>query len=106
MGRQVPEAVMDRTEPGSEEAPAKHAPTIAVVVNVFNQARFLADALNSVVGQSLRPNEIIVVDDGSADDPASIAARYEGVRFLAQPNAGLSASRNRGLRETTARYIV
>ena len=57
------------------------------MINTFNDAEFLPDALNSVLAQTNPPDEIIVVDDGSNEDPGPlVAARYPGVRFLRQDN--------------------
>ena len=69
---------------------------ISVVVNVYNQARFLAEALDSVLAQSHPADEIIVIDDGSTDAPQAIVDRYDGVQFIRQANKGLAAARNAG----------
>lgn len=82
------------------------APTTALVINTYEQARFLADSIGSALAQSHPFDEIIVVDDGSTDCPDEIVARYPGVRLIRQQNAGLAAARNTGLRATTCRYIV
>ncbi len=71
--------------------------SVAVVISTFNHAHFLSEALDSVMAQTRPVDEIVVVDDGSQDDPAAIVARYPGVRLIRQENAGLSAARNRGL---------
>lgn len=84
------------------------APLISVVVPCYNHGRFLREALDSIVSHA-RPVEIIVVDDGSADDTASVAASFTGAHALhlvRQENAGLAAARNRGLRECRGRYVV
>jgi glycosyltransferase involved in cell wall biosynthesis len=70
---------------------------VAVVIPTFNHAHFLSEALDSVMGQTRPVDEIVVVDDGSQDDPAAVVARHPGVRLIRQENAGLSAARNRGL---------
>jgi glycosyltransferase involved in cell wall biosynthesis len=70
---------------------------VAVVIPTFNHAHFLSEALASVMAQTRPVDEIVVVDDGSQDDPAAVVARYPGVRLIRQENAGLSAARNRGL---------
>jgi glycosyltransferase involved in cell wall biosynthesis len=70
---------------------------VSVVVPVFNGERFLGEALQSVVTQTIPPAEIIVVDDGSTDGTAEVARRFGGVRYVAQPHAGIAAARNRGV---------
>lgn len=68
---------------------------ISVIIPVFNGGRTLPDCLQAVQHQTHPPDEIIVVDDGSTDDTAAVAARF-GVTVLSQPNAGPAAARNRG----------
>lgn len=82
-------------------------PLISVIVPCFNHGHFLAEALRSVT--SSMPTEIIVVDDGSADDTPEIIARFEtphAFRAVRQNNAGLAHARNRGLRESRGEYVV
>jgi glycosyltransferase involved in cell wall biosynthesis len=81
-------------------------PIVSVVVPCFNQARFLADSLTSVRAQGSVDHETLVVDDGSIDDTASVAGRFDDVRYLRQDNRGTAAARNRGLRESRGRYVV
>jgi glycosyltransferase involved in cell wall biosynthesis len=71
--------------------------SVAVVISTYNHAHFLAEALDSVMAQTRPVDEIVVIDDGSQDDPAAVVARYPQVRLIRQENAGLSAARNRGL---------
>jgi glycosyltransferase involved in cell wall biosynthesis len=71
-------------------------PTIGVVVTVFNQAGFLRAAVDSILAQSYAPEQIVVVDDGSDDDPQSITDCYPELNFLRQENQGQSAGRNFG----------
>ena len=80
---------------------------VSVVVPCFNAAPYLAAALESVVTQEAMPIEVIVVDDGSNDDSARIAQDFgRGVRVVSQANAGISASRNRGVAESTAPLLA
>ena len=83
-------------------------PTTLIVIPTYNRLRFLTEALASVFGQSRRPDEIIVVDDGSNDGTAEAMARLtdQGVRYVRQQNAGPSAARNRGMREATSEWIA
>lgn len=79
----------------------------AVVITVFNYGRFLAECIESVLRQTLPAAEIVVVDDGSTDDTAEVAARYKGlVRYHLQGNQGVAAARNNGVRLTTAPFVV
>src|SRR6476661_6221086 len=77
-------------------------PRVSVVITTYNYERFIAAAIESVLGQTVRPDEIVVVDDGSTDGTAAVVARYaaQGVRYIRQANAGAGAARNRGIRET------
>src|SRR5918993_716857 len=72
---------------------------VSVVIPCYNQARFLGEAVESVLAQSHRNFEVIVVDDGSTDETSEVASRYgeEGVRLIRQQNRGLAGARNRGL---------
>ena len=79
---------------------------VSVIVPCFNQGRFLADAIGSVLRQSYNRHEIIVVDDGSTDNSAEVATRFADVRLIRQNNAGLSAARNTGLKASKGTRIV
>jgi glycosyltransferase involved in cell wall biosynthesis len=71
--------------------------TVAVVITTYNHAHFLLDALHSVLDQTRPADEILVVDDGSGDDPAAVVAQCPGVKLLRQDNQGLATARNAGL---------
>jgi len=78
----------------------------SVVIPTFNYGRYIAEAIGSALGQTLRPAEVIVVDDGSTDETAAVVARFgEKVRYIRQENAGVSAARNRGVAESTGELI-
>jgi len=84
-------------------------PSVAVVIPAYNRAATLRRCLESVVGQTLEPSEVIVVDDGSEDGTAGIAREYarRGVRCIrVQENAGAQAARNRGITGATAEWIA
>jgi glycosyltransferase involved in cell wall biosynthesis len=81
--------------------------TVAVVIPTYNHAAFLPQAVESVLAQTRRADELIVVDDGSTDGTgAMVARRYPGVTLLSQPNRGLSAARNRGLQAARGDLVV
>ncbi|MCB0115390.1 MAG: glycosyltransferase family 2 protein [Caldilineaceae bacterium] len=74
---------------------------VSVVIPVFNGARFLDQALDSVQQQDYAPVEILVIDDGSTDDTASIAAHRPNVRYLRQSNQGNASAKNLGISNAT-----
>src|SRR5947209_9383646 len=72
--------------------------SVSVVIPVFNGARFLAGAIRSVLGQSHRPIECIVVDDGSTDaTPETVHEFGRDVTYVRQHRAGVSVARNHGM---------
>jgi hypothetical protein len=77
----------------------------AVVIPVHDRADLLALALMSVAAQTLRPAEVIVVDDGSTDGSAAVA-EASGATVLRQPASGVSAARNRGLATASAPFVA
>jgi glycosyltransferase involved in cell wall biosynthesis/SAM-dependent methyltransferase len=80
--------------------------SVGVVITTYNHARFLGEAIESVLAQTRTPSDVLVVDDGSADNPAAVVARYPGVRLVRQSNQGLAAARNTGLRELATDKVV
>jgi glycosyltransferase involved in cell wall biosynthesis len=81
-------------------------PVISVVIPCYNYARYLPEAIESVVNQSYEPVQVVIVDDGSSDETASVAAAFPCVRYIHQSNTGLAAARNRGIRESTGRFLL
>jgi len=79
---------------------------VSVIIPCFNQGRFLAEAIESVLNQSYRRRETIVVDDGSTDDSWRIAKKFSRVELIRQPNSGLGAARNAGFRASGGDYLV
>jgi glycosyltransferase involved in cell wall biosynthesis/SAM-dependent methyltransferase len=80
--------------------------TVGVVITTYDHARFLEDALASVHRQTRPCDAIVVVDDGSNDDPAAAVAPFPDVRLIRQENRGLAAARNRGLAALDTTYVV
>jgi SAM-dependent methyltransferase len=81
-------------------------PLVSIVIACYNQSRFLAEAIVSALEQTARIVEVIVIDDGSTDNPAEVVVRFPGVRLIRQENQGLSSARNTGWRASQGRYVV
>ena len=81
-------------------------PVVSVIIPCYNQAKFLGEAIESVLKQNYRRLEVIVIDDGSTDGTAEVADRYSDVIRISQENRGLAAARNRGLSQSTGDYLV
>lgn len=85
-----------------------HIPAVSVITPAYNQAAYLTQAIQSVLEQTCQDFELIVVDDGSTDATPQVLAGIHDprVRVIRQPNAGLSAARNTGLRACRAPFIT
>jgi glycosyltransferase involved in cell wall biosynthesis len=83
-------------------------PRISVIVPTFNNAPFILEAVQSILGQTLPPDEVIIVDDGSTDGTGPIVAAVDDsrIRYVRQDNAGVSVARNTGLSMARGDYIA
>jgi glycosyltransferase involved in cell wall biosynthesis len=80
--------------------------SISVLICCYNGERFLAETLESVLAQTLKPAEVIVIDDGSTDRSAEIAESFGlPVRVIRQANQGLPASRNVAIAAAQGEYL-
>jgi glycosyltransferase involved in cell wall biosynthesis len=80
---------------------------ISVITPAYNAAAYIRQALDSALAQSRTPHEIIVVDDGSTDETASIVAAYgPPVKLIRQNNSGASAARNAAVRAATGEWLA
>jgi glycosyltransferase involved in cell wall biosynthesis len=83
------------------------APIISVVVPAYNASRWIKETLDSVLAQTFRDYEVIVVDDGSTDNTADLIESYEGaVRCVRKANGGASSARNVGIRCSRGSWIA
>jgi glycosyltransferase involved in cell wall biosynthesis len=92
-----------------EPAPEPDPIRISAVIPLFNGARYIAEALESVFAQTLPPIEIIVVDDGSTDNGAEIVRRIaqdHPVTLLSRPNGGQAAARNTGIAHASGTHVA
>jgi glycosyltransferase involved in cell wall biosynthesis len=90
---------------GEEERQSGMA-LVSVIIPCYNQARFLGEAIESVLAQTYPHFEVVVVDDGSTDNTCEVASRYPGVRCIRQENEGLAGARNTGIRHSRGSYLV
>lgn len=85
-------------------------PLVSVIIPAFNAGESLRETLESAARQSWQHLEIIIVDDGSTDQTARIAADFcaadERAKLILQSNHGVSAARNRGIAETRGAWIA
>ncbi len=79
---------------------------ISAIIPAYNAARYISQAIESVLQQTYRPIEIVVADDGSTDESAAIAKSYSEVRYVHQSNQGPPASRNAGLERSSGDLIA
>lgn len=80
---------------------------ISLIIPTFNYSKFIGETLESVFAQTLQPDEIFVVDDGSTDDTETVVREFgERVRYVKQENAGVCAARNRGVAETKGDLVA
>jgi glycosyltransferase involved in cell wall biosynthesis len=75
-----------------------HKPSVSVVIPTYNAARFLVEALESALSQTLPPDDIVVVDDGSTDDTEDTIYPYRRrIQYIRQENQGPAVARNCGI---------
>ncbi|KXX99807.1 bifunctional glycosyltransferase/CDP-glycerol:glycerophosphate glycerophosphotransferase [Bacillus wiedmannii] len=83
---------------------------LSVVITNYNKEQYLAQCLQSVVEQTLKGIEIIVVDDGSTDNSMTVLGQYEkqhnNLKVYRQQNSGVSAARNAGLQKANGEYVT
>ena len=86
---------------------AMHDARVSVIIPAHNAEPFLEETIESVLGQSWPAAEIIVVNDGSSDDTAGVAARFGSrITYFEQANAGASVARNRGVEESQGSHLA
>lgn len=85
------------------------SPLVSVIIPCWNQARFLAECVGSLQGQSYHNWEAVIVNDGSPDDARErglgLCRRDSRVRYIEQANGGLSSARNRGVAAAQGAYF-
>lgn len=106
MAGQIPSRTPERSQSDGDPAAIR----IAAIMPVYNGRLWVEQALQSVLTQTVAPDEIIVIDDGSPDDSMdmvrAIAAGHPNIRILTQENAGQSAARNLAISLCTSEWIA
>jgi len=92
------------------ESSSDAEPLVSIILPAYNAARYLPCALASVLDQSYRNLEILIIDDGSTDATAAVARRFADtdprVQMFQQPNSGVAAARNAGIQQSTGDWIA
>lgn len=87
-----------------------HIPKVSIIVPIFNVEKYLKRCIDSLINQSYKKIEIILINDGSEDNSATIckqyAATYQQIVYIEQENQGLSGARNTGIKNSTGEYIL
>lgn len=84
------------------------SPLVSVIVPTYNNEKYLANCIDSLLVQTFQDFEIIVVDDGSADQTTKLLETYKtnpSIRVHSQPNSGISVARNQGLKLSRGQFI-
>ena len=85
----------------------RQVPQVSVVITTYNQAPYIGPALESVFAQTLQPDEVVVVDDGSTDETAErIAPFRDRIVYLRQSNQGVAEARNSGIRRARGEFLA
>ena len=82
---------------------------VSIIMPTYNCGRFIADAIQSVLAQTYKAWELIIVDDGSTDNTADIVTSFSDprIRYLSnEQNMGAALTRNKALREAKGHYIA
>jgi glycosyltransferase involved in cell wall biosynthesis len=78
-----------------------------IIIPVYNKQEYLLTTLQSVINQTFTDYEVLVIDDGSTDDSVGVVRQFADprIKLISQKNAGVSASRNRGIQEAVGQWI-
>jgi glycosyltransferase involved in cell wall biosynthesis len=103
-----PEPVISKPPPPVRDD--KHVPLVSVVMPVYNSAKYLRRAVDTILQQTWGDFELVLIDDGSKDESLAIMREYEAadprVRVTSRPNKGISLTRNEGTQLARGKYIA
>lgn len=82
-------------------------PKVSVIIPTYNRSRYICEAIDSVLAQTYKDFEIIIVDDGSTDNTKGILSKYNSkIRYFYKTNGGVASARNFGINKATGEYIA
>ena len=85
---------------------ASRKPTVTVIVPTFNREKYLPEAIDSLLRQTVAPDQILIVDDGSTDNTSTVAASYPApVEYFRKENGGKSTALNLALKHSTGDFV-
>jgi glycosyltransferase involved in cell wall biosynthesis len=85
----------------------RSADTVSVIMPVYNGKKYLREALDSALGQSIKPFEVLVIDDGSTDGTKKVAEQYgDQICYIRRSNGGAAIARNDGIKSARGKYIA
>lgn len=85
--------------------PEQRTPLVSIIIPCYHQANYLPNAVESALSQTYPNIEIVVVNDGSSDNTAQVAARYPRIRYFAQSNRGVAEARNFGFTMSKGEFV-
>jgi len=80
-------------------------PLVSIIIPCYNSEKYIDKCIESIINQSYKYIEIVVVDDGSTDDSIEILKKYSNVKVYSQVNSGACAARNYGLKKCRGHYV-
>ncbi len=80
--------------------------TVSIIIPVYNEQDYLVHCLDSIAAQTVRPNEVLIVDNNSTDDTVAIARTYPFVRVLSEKKQGVVFARNRGFNAAKSELLA
>lgn len=86
----------------------KYCPKVSIIIPVYNVEKYIRQCLESVINQTYKNIEIIVINDGTKDGSMKIVEEYledKRIKIINKNNGGLSSARNKGIEEATGEYI-
>ena len=81
---------------------------VSLVVPIYNSSKYLNKCIDSLVNQTLKDIEIILINDGSTDESEKVIKEYKDkrIKYISKKNEGIGKTRNRGIKEATGEYIA